>query len=253
MDRGGWADAEGASAGARTASSLIIPGCHRRLALRVTLHRHFRLEALDIPVDRGDREHAPVALIAQQAVPRHDVPHDRQLVPRLGVADIVDRDIVVLAPEERHRDELLAPSEHVERGGLALALGDDPVLDADALAAVWIRPARDVARREDSGRAGFQISVHDHATVELEAGLFGKFGPRAHADAGDYKVGLKRAAALQRHPIAVDGADGVLQVEDHAVLLVQGAHEITDLRAQNPLHRPLFRCHYMDLDLAGAR
>jgi hypothetical protein len=28
--------------------------------------------------------------------------------------------------------------EHVERSSLALALGDNPVLDADVLAAVWI-------------------------------------------------------------------------------------------------------------------
>jgi hypothetical protein len=52
------------------------------------------------------------------------------------MADVVYRDIIVLTPEERHGDELLAASEHVERSGLALSLGDNPVLDADVLAAV---------------------------------------------------------------------------------------------------------------------
>ena len=42
----------------------------------------------------------------------------------------------------------------LQRGGLALALRDDPVLDADRLAAVRVGPARDVARGEDAGRAG---------------------------------------------------------------------------------------------------
>jgi hypothetical protein len=43
-----------------------------------------------------------------------------------------------------HRVERLAPPQHVARCHLALALGHDPVLDADALAAEWIGPARKV-------------------------------------------------------------------------------------------------------------
>ena len=55
----------------------------------------------------------PLELEAQQAVLAGDVAVDRQLVPFLGMADIVDRDVVVLAPEERHGVELLAQAEHV--------------------------------------------------------------------------------------------------------------------------------------------
>jgi hypothetical protein len=36
-----------------------------------------------------------------------------------------------LTPKEWHGDDLLTPPEHVERSGLTLALGDNPVLDAD--------------------------------------------------------------------------------------------------------------------------
>ena len=82
------------------------------------------------------------------------------LVPVLGVADIIDRDVIMLAPEERHGVELLAAAEHVQRRGLALALGHDPVFDADALAAMRIGPARDVAGGEDFRRAGLEIVVH---------------------------------------------------------------------------------------------
>ena len=46
------------------------------------------------------------------------------------MADVVDRDVLVLAPEERDRGIALAAAEQVARGRLALPLGDDPVLDA---------------------------------------------------------------------------------------------------------------------------
>ena len=75
---------------------------------------------------------------------------------------------------------------------------------------------------------------------------------RETADAGDYEISIKHAAAFQRDPIAVYGASRVLEVEDHAVLLVQGAHEITHLRTQDTLHRSLLRRHHVDLDASGA-
>src|SRR5262249_28434653 len=72
------------------------------------LHHEFGPEAFDITIDRGDCQHPAVALIAQQAVPRRDIAVDRQVVPLFGVADVVDRNVVVLAPEERHGGKRLA-------------------------------------------------------------------------------------------------------------------------------------------------
>ena len=66
------------------------------------------------------------------------------------MADVVDRDVVMLAPEKRDGVEAFAMSQHVARGDLALALSDDPVFDADPLAGPPIGPARDVSRRENS-------------------------------------------------------------------------------------------------------
>src|SRR4029077_5725114 len=105
---------------------------------------------------------------------------------------------------------------HVERGGLALSLSDNPVLDADVLAAVRIGPARDIARREDAGCARFEKGVHDPSAVKPKAGLFRKFGPRAHPNAGDHEIGIEGGTTFQRDPIAVYGHSGVLKVEDHA-------------------------------------
>ena len=195
----------------------------------------------------------PLELVAQQAVLAGDVAVDRQLVPFLGVADIVDRDVVVLAPEERHGVELLAQAQHVERRGLALALGDHPVLDADRLAAVRIGPAGDVAGGEDARRAGLEKRVDHDAAIDGEPRLLGKLEPRPHADAHDDEIGLERAAALQLHLLAVDGGHRVLEMEDDAVLLVQRAHEVAHRGPQDALHRPLLRRHDMDLDLARAQ
>ena len=51
----------------------------------------------------------------------------------------------MLAPEERHIRERLPTSEHVERRGSTLPLRHHPVLHPDVLAAVGVRPPRDIA------------------------------------------------------------------------------------------------------------
>ncbi len=169
------------------------------------------------------------------------------------MADIVDRDVVVLAPKKWHGGELVAVPKHVERGGLALALGDDPMLDANTLLAMGVGPARDVASRKDPGHAGFEVGVHDHPAVERKAGCFRKRRAWTHPDAGDDEIGIEHAAALQGHPLAVDGARRVLEAEDHALLPMERAHEVAHLRTEDAFHRPLFRRHHMDFDPARAQ
>src|SRR5215472_5100293 len=92
------------------------------------LHLKLGLEAFDIAIDRGNRQHASLALVAQQAIPAPDIAVDRDLVPFLRVADIVDRHVVMLAPEERYGFESLARSQHVARGSLPMTLRHHPVL-----------------------------------------------------------------------------------------------------------------------------
>jgi hypothetical protein len=58
------------------------------------------------------------------------------------MTDIIDRHVVMLAPKERDGSEFLAMSEHVESRGLPLALGNDPMLNANTLAAVGMGPSR---------------------------------------------------------------------------------------------------------------
>ena len=58
---------------------------------------------------------------------------------------------------------------------------------------------------------------------------------------------------VEFHRRAVDAARRVLEVENDAVLLMQGADEVAHLRAQDPLHRPFVRRHDMNFDVAGAQ
>src|SRR5436309_14085150 len=122
---------------------------HRRL-----LHRELGFQVVEIAIDRRHREYAAGAAIAQQTILGFDVALDRNRIPLLRVANISNRHVVVLAPEERHRVEALVEPEHVERRGLALALSHHPVLDPDAPAAIPIRPPADIGGGMSSPRAG---------------------------------------------------------------------------------------------------
>ncbi len=70
-------------------------------------------------------------------------------VPTLGVTHIRETEILLLGPEKRHGVKPLPPTEHVACRRLPLTLGHHPVFDADALTGKAIRPARDVAGREN--------------------------------------------------------------------------------------------------------
>src|SRR5687767_224607 len=105
-------------------------------------HGHLGLKAFDVLEDGCGSQHPSVALEPQEAVPSGYVAVDRDLVPSLGMTDIVDRDVVVLAPEERHSVEFLPPSEHIERRGSPLPLGNHPMLDPNVFATVRIGPPR---------------------------------------------------------------------------------------------------------------
>ena len=112
------------------------------------LELEFREQSRKVAMDQRHRLPAALAEIADRAVAPLDRAVDHDLVPFLGMTDIGEREVVLLGPEERDRIEPFTAPEHVACGGLALALGDDEMLDADRLAGERIRPARDVAGSE---------------------------------------------------------------------------------------------------------
>ena len=134
----------------------------------------------------------------QSPVPRS--PSISIAVPLLGVADVAQRHVVVLAPEERHGVEALAAAEHVARGDLALPLGDDPVLDAHALAACADRASARCRRRRRS--PGALVSRYSSTTTPrstVEARLLGERDARAarrrRARRGRRRASRRRSAS----------------------------------------------------------
>src|SRR4029453_17694335 len=114
---------------------------------------------------------------------------DLETVPVFAVPDVIDRNVVVLTPEERNIGKPLPLSEHVARGRLTLPLRHHPVFDPQMLATARVGPARDVAGGKDAGYAGLEIFVHRHAAIDLETGALGQLDSRPHTDAADHQAG----------------------------------------------------------------
>ena len=83
--------------------------------------------------------------------------------------------------------------------------------------------------------------------------FLGQGEPRPHADADHDDIGLDHAAALQPRALAVDRGDGVAEMEDDAMLLMQRADEIAHLRPEHALHRPLLQANDVNLDISRAQ
>ena len=67
-----------------------------------------------------------------------------------------------------------------------------------------IRPARDVARREDVRRARLEIFVDRHAAIHGKAGFLRQPRLRPHADADDDEIGIEPLPVRQRDALLVD-------------------------------------------------
>src|ERR1700681_1615754 len=108
-------------------STPLMASSSRGITASPRLHLHLGLQAREIAEYRSDSEYPPVAFVFQQAILRLDIAVDCDFVPLLGVADIIDRHVIMLAPEERHRVEFLTLPQHVERRGLSLTFRDHPM------------------------------------------------------------------------------------------------------------------------------
>lgn len=76
-------------------ATFVIPSSRQtgeRTSLRrpLALHRQLGLQAFNVPEDGGNGERSSVAFEAQKAIPGSNLAVDLDLVPSLGVADIVD-------------------------------------------------------------------------------------------------------------------------------------------------------------------
>src|SRR6266446_3464990 len=210
----------------------------QQVALTSVFHRRLLPEIIDVAEDRGHREHLAVATIAHEAVACFDVAVDVEIVPALGMPDIVDRHVVVLAPEERNLGKSLPLAENVARRRLTLPLGNDPMLDPQILAGMGIGPPRDVAGGKDSRHAGFKVFIHCDAAIDLETGALSQLDSRPHPNADDDEVGRQCRAAFELDVLAIDRRRRLLEMEYHAVLLVNRAYDIAKFAPQHAFQRP---------------
>ena len=97
------------------------------------LHHEFGLKVFEVSKDRGDGGYTSLLLEAKKAILAHDVAVNCNLVPRFRMTDIIDRNVVVLAPEKWDGGERRAVTKRIESHRLPLSFGDDPVLNPDAL------------------------------------------------------------------------------------------------------------------------
>src|SRR5580704_12276617 len=112
-------------------STFRVPNSTFRI-LRSTFHGQLGLQAQQIAGNRGQGKGAVAALVADRALPLEGAVN-LDAVPLFCVTDVVDRDLVVLTPEERDRLEPYAVAEHVPGRRLALTLGHNPMFDTDAI------------------------------------------------------------------------------------------------------------------------
>src|SRR3954451_18030789 len=94
--------------------------------------RQLRFEARAIASDCRDGERRLTLEEPYRRIVRLERAIDLHPVPSFGMADVSNRDVVVLAPEERHGRERLASAPHVWPGVLRLLFGHDPVAELGA-------------------------------------------------------------------------------------------------------------------------
>src|SRR6185437_1136192 len=210
-------------------------------------------EAFEIAMDHGDRELPASAPIGYGAVSTLQRSRDLGLVPMFGVADIGETEIVLFGPEEWDVIEALAPAEDIVRGCLALALGDDPMFDTNPLTGQSVGPARDVAGGEDAWNAALEVLIDDDTAIDREPGLFRQRECWPHADPDDDEVGLKAFSAFQHHALLVYRGRCRGEVECHAMILMELAQEIADLRPQHFFHQDRLGPNYVNFDVPGTK
>ena len=76
---------------------------------------------------------------------------------------------------------------------------------------------------------------------------------RPHTHADYYKVGVESATTFEHRASAVDRTDRVLEMKDNAMFFMQRTNEVAHLWPEHAFHRPLFRRHHMNLDVACAQ
>ena len=159
----------------------------------------------------------------------------------------------MLAPEEWHRVESLAAPQQISRGGLPLPFCHDPMLNPDVIRGVRIGPAGNVAGREYTCGARFQVLVHENSAIDLEISLLRQFDTRLDSDADRDHVGFDSAPIVQRHSVSVDPRHRPPQVKHDSLRLVKPLDKSAKLRPQHAFHRHMLGRDDVYFEFASAQ
>src|SRR6516165_3005020 len=228
----------------------VSPGLSLQVCAQAGLHRRFGLKTLQIARDCGDCECAPCPFEGDGTVPIFEVTVHHSFVPGLRVTYILDGYPVLPRPEERYSVESFSNPEQVTGGDLSLLLGKHPVLDAHTFTGAGIGPASDIACRENSGRARFEVFIHHDATVDAQPTSLSECARRPHSHSKHQQVCIETGTAPQNRFASLEATDRVLQMEDDTVSFVKAAYELTDLVTHHTLERFFFEGHHVDLKSA---
>src|SRR5262245_7587688 len=187
----------------------------------LVLHLDLRPQTVVVAEQRGEREQLPALLQTYRDVVFRGIAVYRDVIRLLRVTDVVDADVVVRAPKERHEVEALAGAEHVACGDLPLTLRDDPVLDTNPLAGVWIGPARDVARGVHSRRARLEKLADRETAVDRQTGALRQLKTRPHTDPEHDEVRLESRIVVEHDCALLDSLGRMAEMKHNALFFVQ--------------------------------
>ena len=112
---------------------------------------------------------------------------------------------------------------------LALALSDEPMLNANVLASIGIGPAGNVACGENVGIAGLQPRIDQNSAIQSQPSCLGELKARLDADAHDHKVRVDALAPLQDDLFVFNPSDLRAEVKAHPLSGVSFQDQIGEL------------------------
>ena len=188
----------------------------------LVFHRQFRFETLPVAKDARHRKNPITHPVPHAHVVLLEAAVDLDGLPALGMADVVDGDVVVLAPEEGHVGEVRTLTDDRAGHRLALPLSQHPVLDPHEAVlfvamtrdnAVWRAPFMKDGSVSKVGRfcSLFGPSGPDGMTIDTAGRLFVAHASLGHvfvfAPNGECIARIKSCAGQSCTNVAIGGAN----------------------------------------------
>src|SRR5262249_24326372 len=180
------------------------------------------------------------------------IPGDVSPTRSTAVADIMNVQIEMIAPEEWRRRERLACAENVARGCLTLTLRHYPVLDTYAARArIW--PAGDIAGGKNSRHVRLQIFVDQKSVIRRNPRLFRERGVWPNADTNNHEVAIQNRSVIESHVSVLYDCRRSPQVKLYAVRLVSLVNHLAQFGSKNFLQRQRSFSDNCDFEFALAQ